>query len=127
MAFIWFVPPMSFFARIPYDVIRSAIQRKSLQSRSDFPEIAAACVSLAGKFPSEYEEASGTDQRVPPLLKTLSPNSIFGSSQRLGLEFHGGFDHYGYTIRQSESDVTRWTLYFYTEQGMKELATITHE
>ena len=118
---------MSFFARIPYDVIRSANQRKSLQSRSDFPEIAAACVSLAGKLSSENEEVSVTDPRIPPLLKTLSPNSIFGSSHRLGLEFHGGFDHYGYTVRQSESDVTRWTLYFYTEQGMTELTTIIHE
>ncbi len=42
------------------------------------------------------------------------------------LELHGGFDHYGYSVQQSETDARLWTISYYTEQGQRLLTTITN-
>lgn len=43
------------------------------------------------------------------------------------MEFHGGFDHYGYRVRQSDTSPKQWTISYYTEQGERLLTMISHD
>ena len=114
------------FVFVINDIVRSASQQRSLQSRSDYPQIAAASVSLARGVTNE-SVIWPTNPIVPQLLRSLSPRYISASSNRVTLEFHGGFDHYGYDVRQSETNERLWTIYYYTEKSEKSLATTTAE
>ena len=66
-----------------------------------------------------------TDPRVPALLHSLAPQYIYASSNYVVMEFHGGFDHYGYRVRQSDTTPSRWTISYYTEKGERVLTTIS--
>ena len=105
---------------------KSAGQRRALQNRSDFPQIALACVSLARSFTNDFTLVPVSDPRIPLTLRSLSPRSIHGATNFVNLEFHGGFDHYGYRLRQSETNSRLWTLSYYTEHGERPLTTITN-
>lgn len=101
-----------------YDGFKSARQKKALLHRSDYPQIAAACVTLAHAITND--EGMGwrsSDPFVPALLRSLSPRDIGGYSNYISLEFHGGIDHYGYNAMQSKTDPRVWSLYYYSEGG----------
>ena len=51
---------------------------------------------------------------------------ILSSSNNVTIEFHGGFNHYGYKFRQSSADPKQWVLMYYTEEREKLLTTISH-
>ena len=127
MALLWNFSPMPLFVAIPYDVFRSAHQKRKLQSRQDYPEIAARCVMLARSVTDNGISIDVTDQRVPETLRSLGPRSIFASSNQVTLEFHGAFDHYGYRVRQSDKNPKEWSIFWYTEQGERLLTTISHD
>jgi hypothetical protein len=110
-----------------YDGFHSAAQRRALQHRSDFLQIAAACATLAHAITNESSLVPPADPRVPALLRSLSPRHISASSNHVTLEFHGGFDHYGYRFRHADTDPKEWSLFFYTEHGEKFLTTISHD
>jgi hypothetical protein len=99
-----------------YDGFHSAAQIRALQHRSDFSQIAAACVTLARAASNDLAVLQPSDPRVPPVIRLLSPSYICAGTNSVGLEFHGGFDHYGYQVRQSDTNPKEWTLSFYTEQ-----------
>jgi hypothetical protein len=109
------------------DGFQSAKQKRALQGRSDYTQIATACVSLARSTTNENTLIKPTDPIVPGLLRSLSPRYISASSNYVTMEFHGGFDHYGYRVRQSATNVKQWTISWYTEQGQRLLATISHD
>ena len=106
------------------DILRSNDQMKALQSRSDYPQIAAASISLARSVTNQFD-IPVTDSRVPALLKELAPRYIMISEGLVTMEFHGGFDHYGYRVQRSKADSNQWTISFYTENGEKPLAQVT--
>jgi hypothetical protein len=110
-----------------YYGFKVAGQRRVLQSRSDYPQIAAACVTLARASTNESALIKPTDPIVPPILRSLSPRYISASSNHVTMEFHGGFDHYGYRVRQSDTNLKQWTISYYTEQGERLLTTISHD
>ena len=99
----------------------------TLQARSDYPQIAAACVSLARSMTNDSALLKPSNPVVPTALRSLSPRYISAYTNCITLEFHGGIDHYGYKVRQSETDSRVWTIYYYTEQGQRLLTTITNE
>ena len=99
---------------------------RELQNRSDYPQIAAACVTLARGITNGTLLFEPTDPKVPMLLRSLSPRYIGASPNQVTLEFAGGFDHYGYRVRQSATNSREWAISYYTEQGSKLLATITN-
>src|SRR3954471_17109368 len=109
---------MSVMAPMVIDGFRSVFQRRALQNRSDYPQIALACVSLARSMTND-SLVPISDPRVPSLLKSLSPRYIAAGSNYVTMEFHGGFDHYGYKVRKSETDPRQWAIVYYTEQGQK--------
>ena len=107
-----------------YDGIRSGLQSRALENRTDFPQIAAACDTLLPAVTNDVTRFSLTDPRVPPLLRSLSPRRITAFSDQITLEFHGGEVLYGYRFRQDATNLKRWTLYYYTGQMEKPLTTI---
>jgi len=115
------------FAPVAYDGIRSASQKRSLQNRSDYPEIAAACASLARSVTNDSASIPLTDPRVPAVLRSLSPRYIGASTDFMTLEFHGGLKHYGYRLRQSATNRNEWTLFYFAERSEKPLTTITND
>ena len=116
-----------FIAPVLYDVFRSANQKRALQGRTDYPQIAAACVTIARGVTSDSVPLKPSDPLVPSLLRSLSPTYIDAHTNNITLEFHGGFDHYGYRVQQLDADPRRWTISVYTEQGQKLLTTITND
>ena len=107
-----------------YFGMKSSSQRRALQNRSDYPQIAAACVTMARSITNDSDIIWPNDPVVPPLLRSLSPKYISASSNRVTMEFHGGFDHYGYRVRQSWANPAFWNLSWYTEDGERLLTTI---
>jgi hypothetical protein len=116
-----------FIAPIVYDVFRSASQQRALQNRSDYPKIALECAALARAVTNDsgifWPEAGG----VSPFLQSLSPQYISAYSNRVTMEFHGGFDHYGYRVRQCDTNPAQWSISYYTEHSEKFLATVSYD
>lgn len=106
---------------------RSVRHQRALQARSDYPQIAAACVSLARSITNDSALIWPSDPIVPATLRSLSPKYINAETNSITLEFHGGFDHYGFRVDQSDTDPKLWTIYYYTEQSQKLLTTITND
>lgn len=121
------------------DVSRARSQKRELQSRGDYPEVAAACLSLVNaveadapdkdiwRLTTDPQPLACTDPRVPRLLLSLSPRAILVSSSRVTLECHGGFDHYGFRLTKEYDDnpkVQKWTLSYYEEGVQTDLATV---
>ncbi len=106
--------------------LRSASQQRALKNRTDFPQIAGACVALA-RANTNTGFIYPNNPVVPPLLRALAPQYITARSNCVTMEFHGGFDHYGYRVRQSETNSNLWTISWYTEQGERLLKTIQND
>lgn len=126
-----FMAAVVVFVLLPfgYDGFKSRRQRKELLSRSDYPQIAAACVTLAHAITNDDSMGwNSSDPRVPVLLRSLSPRQVGGYSNFITMEFHGGIDHYGYNTEQSKNDPRIWSLYYYSEnEPTRLLTTITNE
>ena len=104
--------------------LKSSSKMRALQSRSDFPQIASACIVLT-RTVTNGTLIYPTDPIVPPLLRSLSPRYISADSNSVTMEFHGGFDHYGYRVRQSDTNPALWTISWYTEKGERLLTMIS--
>ncbi len=61
--------------------------------------------------------------KLPPIIWQMSPRTVVVEPGQLRMEFHGGFDHFGFLIRQREE----WELTWYTEQGHHDLLRIPIE
>jgi hypothetical protein len=107
-----------------HDAFRTSRKMREVQQRADLPQIASACVTLAARFPGASELVKPSHPAVPPLLRSLSPRYIVVRTNHVRLEFHGGFEHFGYQVRQSVKDPSQWTLYYFTESEERPMATI---
>ena len=56
---------------------------------------------------------------LPPIIHQMKPYYVAVDPERLRMEFHGGFDHYGFEIRKRD----QWELSWYTEHGHHPLLT----
>src|SRR5215469_12126506 len=84
---------VSMAAYIRYDVYRCIQQRKDLQSRTDYPQIAMACVTLAHAITNDVPMSwRPSDPFVPAILRSLSPAFIDGYTNSINLEFRDGHD-----------------------------------
>ena len=107
-----------------YLAFRISIQRRELQERTDFAQIALACASLAESATDETLLLRPSHPTIPPTLRRLPWRYIAANSNAITMEFHGGFDHYGYRVVRSESNAALWTLSWYTENGSRVLVTV---
>ena len=97
-----------FFLGYPY--YHDMRLKKRLFNRSDYPQIAAACVKLANTVTTEEGlHPAPSDPSIPPLLRSLSPQYIRCRSNYVLLGF-GGMGRYTYTVLQSTNDPKVWTL-----------------
>ena len=115
-----------FISPFVYLGLKSSVRMRALQSRTDYPQIASACVTLARSL-TNHSLIKPSDPRVPPLLRSLSPQYIAADSNSVRMEFHGGFDHYGYRVEQSDTNAKQWTISWYTEKRKRLLGTISTE
>ena len=58
---------------------------------------------------------------LPPLIAGMKPRYVSVSPDQMTIEFHGGFDHFGFRI---DDRVTSWEMYWYTEDGRHPLLTV---
>src|SRR5262245_29082107 len=107
-----------------YPTLKSRGQIRALKSRSDYPQIATACVTLARSV-TNYSRIKPSDPRVPALLRSLSPRYITAGSNSVTMEFHGGFNNYGYRVEQSDDNANLWRMYWYFEKNQRLLSTIS--
>jgi len=117
--FLWF-----FFGYPKYQDMRL---RKKLFTRSDYPQIAAACVKLANSVTNDGTPLLPSDPVVPPILRSLKPREIMYYSNYVRLDF-GGEGRYTYDVQQSDTNPKLWTLDIGSPEqfGSQSLTTITN-
>jgi len=107
--------------------ISGTLYKKSLLERSDFPQIIAACVTLAHSATNDHMDWQLTDPALPPALRRLSLSGISGDTNRVTLWLSGGWERTVYFVTQSETNAKQWTIAVYSEHlGYRDLATITN-
>jgi len=126
IAGFWIALLAWFLSSMIRDGFHSRRQMQALQSRSDYPQIAAACIRIVHSVTNQ-EEIALSDARVSETIRALRPSYILAESNYLTMEFHGGFDHYGFRLEQSATNSERWTLLYYTEESEKPLTTISDD
>ena len=58
---------------------------------------------------------------LPPEIAGMKPRYVSVSPERMTIEFHGGFDHFGFRIEDRDEF---WEMYWYTEKGRHPLLSI---
>ena len=109
------------------DGLKSRRQIESLKHRSDYPEIASACRNVTALASNGITEIGINDPGVPVKLRELGARYIVADNDSVRLEFHGGFDHYGYEVTRSENNSNVWELRFYTESQRTLITCVTNE
>ena len=104
--------------------VKSRQQQQALQNRTDFTEIAKIGTRLTRSVTNDYRLIRQNDVEMPPLLKSISARYVTVYSNHVRIEFHGGFDHYGYHIQQSQTNPVFWSISWYTEHGERFLTNI---
>ena len=64
---------------------------------------------------------SSSITNLHPVIQNLNAAYVYFNNEQLIIEFHGGFDHYGYKVQQNESNL--WELSRYSEQSVEPLVT----
>jgi hypothetical protein len=96
---------------------------KYIEQRLGVRRLAAECLTLARRM-----DQSGTwlteAARGLPALARLRPSYVIGGGNRVKVELHGGFDHYGYELAL-EPDGRTWVFSWYTETTTETYLTFT--
>jgi hypothetical protein len=58
---------------------------------------------------------------LPPLIAMMKPRYVSVSPDHMVIEFHGGFDHFGFRINDRD---TNWEMSWYTEEGRRSLLSV---
>jgi len=61
---------------------------------------------------------------LPPIIHKMKPNYVSVDPYSMQIEFHGGFDHYGFRIKELAD---AWKLSRYTEDGEQEMIRLRIE
>jgi len=107
--------------------LNCASKRNELKNLSNPTIIAEACRSmLMGLGTNAFGNVTGEDQSVPESLRALKARHVIFQNDRLRLEFHGGFDHFGLMFQPHDSDCLkgRWDLVYYEERKSTPITSI---
>ena len=99
-------------------------QRKFLQNSVDHEKVALACLDVHKCAMHNHAHSLLPDNPcIPEELRSLGFKYIWVQEHSLRMEFHGGFDHYGFKLARDPGtpDKNQWILYYYTEDGSREL------
>ena len=58
---------------------------------------------------------------LPPEIEGMKPRYVSVSPENMTMEFHGGFDHFGFKIEDRDES---WNMSWYTEKGQHPLLSI---
>jgi len=75
----------------------------------------------APETPRSINWDSSSITNLHPVIQNLNAAYVYFNHEQLTIEFHGGFDHYGYKVSQSESNL--WELSRYSDNSSELLAT----
>jgi hypothetical protein len=116
---------------IPYGVYLGLMQRHRLDRaiENDLPEIAEACLSLRQYLTNDefYVSIKRKDPRMPEVIRKTKCRDVGVRQDRITIEMHGGFDHFGIRLEQDQSDTNVWRVLRWWERGNTLLMTITNE
>ena len=102
-------------------------KRKELQSLPNPVEIAEACRTMLGsKGTNAFANIVGDDPSIPEPLRALKARHVLVREDRLRLEFHGGFDHFGLELHPLDSQCLtgQWDLVYYEERKKMPITSI---
>jgi hypothetical protein len=105
----------------PWSLSQARLFRKAVNS-ADHLAIVTAAVSTIHKSGTNtmlYRGSSLTN--LPTIISGLKPSKVWVRPDSMTIEFHGGFDHFGFDIREREDN---WEMARYTEQERKLVLTV---
>jgi hypothetical protein len=102
-----------------HELVKTANHRAILETA--IPLIQATTNEIIySKFLSDYPSITN----LPPTISTMDPNSVIINPEGMTIEFHGGFKHYGFGIRNSNS---AWLMSWYTGSAHHDILQITNK
>jgi hypothetical protein len=123
------VVPLVMF--LGYGIHHGLAQRHRLDRaiENDLPEIAEACLSLRQYMTNDedYVSIDRKDPRMPEVIQKIKCRDVGVGKERIEIEMHGGFDHFGIRLEQDQADSNVWQVLRWWEGGDKLLMTITNE
>jgi hypothetical protein len=97
------------YDKVHYGTFQSA-------SRERLELLARQAVKLLERTNKAMYLRENKETPVPLDFKDFDPSYIVVEPKQITIELHGGFDHYGFQIWQSDAVSNQWTLGRYTEQ-----------
>lgn len=93
--------------------------RTRLESEVGLQRLASECVHLVKRYakPGRSQLLVDLGVRETPSIRRLRPTYITVESDRLAIELHGGFDHYGYELFKDQK-AGKWIFGWYNEGGV---------
>lgn len=103
-----------------WDVWNSRQERDRLLNHTDHRELLKACRELMRQHPDVSIGDPDHDPRVPEIIRRLGVSYITINPERVHIELHGGFDHYGVDAFAEGADRERGLklidgLWYYSE------------
>jgi hypothetical protein len=100
-----------------------------LVKTADHTEIARAAIDIAMQTTTQTLYSDTTYyalklSNLPPAIAQMEPTYVSVLPDRLQIEFHGGFDHYGFTVWKRDQE---WEMTWYTEGGQHRILGIPIE
>ena len=116
---------------IPFWLYHGFMQQHRLDRaiENDLPEIAKACLSLRQYLSNDesYVSIDCKDPRMPEVIQKTKCRDAGVRQNRIQIEMHGGFDHFGIRLEQDQFDSNVWQVLKWWEGGNKLMMTITNE
>lgn len=100
-------------------------QFRNAVDKGDHAAIARAAVATIQQVGATGRLYQAEDlSALPKVISEMKPNSVFVDSRGMRIEFHGGFDHFGFEIREENGE---WVMARYSEQGRVRMLTLTKD
>ena len=105
----------------PWSVAQASYFHKALRS-ADHRAVACAAIAEMHKRGTNTTVFQGASLRnLPRIITDLRPNKVVMGPNRVNIEFHGGFDHFGFVVRTNQG---AWEMSSYSERGQQVLLMI---
>ena len=104
---------------------RAAWQRfQSLVATNDHTQVAHQAIELIQATTNDALIQDTDIAGLPSAIANMRPSYVSIHPRGMGIEFHGGFDHYGFMIEETEGG---WDMLWYTEKEHHRLLRITED
>lgn len=94
---------------------------QSLVATNDHSRVAHEAIAVIRSTTRDVLIQDAAISNLPPAIADMRPSYVTVHPQGMGIEFHGGFDHYGFGIMEVDGG---WEMLWYTEKKRQRLLTI---